>query len=52
MITQQSADMYSTYPNRGIATANEIYCSVFIGNKALYGGALADTKQQFITLYF
>lgn len=39
-----SADMYSTYPNRGIATANEIYCSVFIGNKALYGGALADTK--------
>lgn len=39
-----SADMYSTYPNRGIATANEIYYSVFIGNKALYGGALADTK--------
>lgn len=34
----------STYSYRGIATANEVYYSVFIGNKAAYGGALAGTK--------
>ncbi len=39
-----SADAYSTYSNRGVATADEVYYSVFVGNKALYGGALANTK--------
>ena len=39
-----SSYAYSTYSNRGVATADEVYYSVFIGNKALYGGALANTK--------
>ena len=39
-----SEGSYSTYSNRGVVIADEIYYSVFIGNKALYGGAVANTK--------
>ncbi|WP_365906963.1 Ig-like domain repeat protein [uncultured Methanobrevibacter sp.] len=34
----------STYSSRGVASADEVYYSVFVGNKAAYGGALSDTK--------